>query len=208
MCIHDNLLLYITKCVKPARFFLNCMSQLLRDNSDQTTILLTPEFFKDFTWFQVFLTSYNGVSFYHQPPVSKSIYLDASLEDLGGSYDNYVYALPIPKCFRAYNIAHLEILNVVVALKIWGQVWANKSTEIRCDNLAVVEIGKARDSIMATCARNIWLLAAMYNVNLIVTHIRGRENCVADLLSRWFQTRDNCENFWTACTYRSHSFEL
>ena len=46
---------------------------------------------------------------------------------------------------------------------------------------------------MATCARNIWLLAAMYNINLIVTHIRGRENCVADLLSRWFQTMDNCE---------------
>ena len=191
-----GLLLYITKCVKPARFFLNRMLQLLRDNSDQTSIILTPEFFKDLTWFQVFLTSYNGVSFYHQPPVSKSIYLDACLEGLGGAFDNYVYALPIAKGFRGYNIAHLEILNLVVALKIWGQVWANKSIEIHCDNLAVVEIlslGKARDSIMATCARNIWLLAAIYNINLIVTHIRGTENCVADLLSRWFQTRDNCD---------------
>ena len=117
------------------------------------------------------------------------------MEGLGGSYDNYVYALPIPKGFRGYNITHLEILNLVAALKIWGQVWANKSIEIHCDNLAVVEIlslGKARDSIMATCARNIWLLAAIYNINLIVTHIRGKENCVADLLSRWFQTKDNC----------------
>ena len=71
------------------------------------------------------------------------------MEGLGGSYDNYVYALSIPKSFRGYNIAHLEILNVVVALKIWGQVWANKSIEIRCDNLAVVEIlslGEARDN--------------------------------------------------------------
>ena len=84
----------------------------------------------------------------------------------------------------------------MVALKVWGQAWANKSVEILCDNLAVVEIlspGKARDNIMAPCARNIWLLAAIYNINLIVTHIRGRENYVADLLSRWFQTRDNCE---------------
>ena len=187
-----GLLLYITKCVKPARFFLNCLLQLLRDNLDQTYIRLSPEFFRDLAWYQVFLTSYNGVSFYYQPPISKSIFLDASLEGLGGSYDNYisyVYMLPIPKSFRDYNIAHLEILNVVVALKIWGQVWANKSIELRCDNLAVVEIlslGKARDSIMATCARNIWLLAAMYNINLVVTHIRGRDNCVADLLSRWF----------------------
>ena len=29
-----GLLLYITKCVKPARFFLNRMLQLLRDNAE------------------------------------------------------------------------------------------------------------------------------------------------------------------------------
>ena len=83
------------------------MLQLLRDNSHKNTIHLTAEFFKDLKWFQVFLTSYNGVTFYHQPPARKSIYLDASLEGLGGSYDNYVYALQIPKGFRGYNIAHL-----------------------------------------------------------------------------------------------------
>ena len=198
-----GLLLYITKCVKPARFFLNRMLQLLRDNSDQNNILLTAEFFKDLKWFQVFLTSYNGVTFYHQPPVRKSIYLDAFLEGLDGSYDNYIYALQIPKDSQGYNIAPLEILNIVVALKVGGQAWTNKSIEIRCNNLAVVEIlslDKARDSIMATCARNIWLLAAIYNINVIVTHIRGRDNSVADLLFRWFQTADNCEklqNFWT-----------
>ena len=144
----------------------------------------------------MFLTSYNGVSFYHQPLVRKSIYLDASLESLGGSYDNYIYALQIPKGFQGYNIAHLEILNIVVALKVWGQALANKSIEIRCDNLAVVGIlslGKARDIIMATCARNIWLLAAIYNINVIVTHIRDCDKFVVDLLSRWFQTQDNCE---------------
>ena len=136
------------------------------------------------------------LTFYHQPPVRKSIYLDASLEGLGGSYDNYIYALRITKGFQGYNIAHLEILNIVVALKVWGQAWANKSIEIRCDNLAVVDVlssGKARDSIMATCARNIWLLVAIYNINVMVTHIRGRDNSVADLLSRWFQTDDNCK---------------
>ena len=103
------------------------------------------------------------------------------MEGLGGSYDNYVYT-------------HLEILNIVVALKIWGQAWANKSIEIRCYNWTVVEVlslGRARDNIMATCARNIWLLAGMYNINVIVTHIRGCDNCVADLLSRWYLTVDN-----------------
>ena len=130
------------------------------------------------------------------PPLHKRIYLDASLEGLGGCYDNSVYALHIPRGFKDYNIAHLKILNVVVALKIWAPSWANKSIEIMCDNMAVVEVlssGRARDSIMATCARNVWLLAAMFNVNIIVNHIRGRDNSIADLLSRWHLTVHNTQ---------------
>ena len=47
---------------------------------------------------------------------------------------------------------------MVMALKIWGQVSPNKSIQIMCDNIAVVEVlsyRRAKDSIMATCARNI-----------------------------------------------------
>ena len=59
-----------------------------------------------------------------------------------------------------------------------------------CDNIAMVEVltfGRARDPIMAISARNIWLLVAMFNVNIVVNHISGLENTVADFLSRWHQ---------------------
>ena len=172
------------------------MLQLLRDSHNDQNICLTAAFLKDLKWFQVFLTSYNGITFYHQPPLHKRIYLDASLEGLGGCYDNFVYALRIPRGYKDYNIAHLEILNVVVALKIWAPCRANKSIQIMCDNMAMVEVlssGRARDSIMATCARNVWLLAAMFNVNIIVSHIRGWDNSIADLLSRWHLTVHNIQ---------------
>ena len=54
--------------------------------------------------------------------------------------------------------------------------------------MAVVEVirtGRARDQILATCARNIWLLTYMFNVQLVVNHIPGLCNITADLLSRW-----------------------
>ena len=105
-----GLLLYITKCVRPARYFLNRMLQLLRDSHNDQNIYLTAEFFKDLKWFQVFF-----LQWYHilpPTPLHKRIYLDASLEGLGGCYDNSVYALRIPRGFKDYNIAHLEILNV------------------------------------------------------------------------------------------------
>ena len=63
-----------------------------------------------------------------------------------------------------------------------------------CDNQAVVEVlttGRTRDEVMATCARNVWLLTAIYNTQIIVSHIAGNNNTVADLLSRWRNSADN-----------------
>ena len=55
--------------------------------------------------------------------------MHTSLQALGDQFKNYMYALPVPLNFRNYNIAHLEMVNVVVALKIWGNLWANKRKE-------------------------------------------------------------------------------
>ena len=47
-----GLLLYIAKCVKPARYFLNRMLQLLRDNTDNNHICLTSNFLKTLNGFR------------------------------------------------------------------------------------------------------------------------------------------------------------
>ena len=79
------------------------------------------------------------------------------------------------------------MLNIVVASKIWPSHWKNKKVQIHCDNMAVVQVlntGKARDSILATCAGNIWLIAAMYSIEFYFSHVSGQSNIIADLLSR------------------------
>ena len=113
-----GLLLYISKCVKPARYFLNRMLHLLRDNFVNDHIVLTHDFFQHLVWFQTFLKSYNGITIYGIKPLNTRIYLDACLQGLGGCYNNFVYTIPIPKGFKGYDIVHLEMLNVVVALKV------------------------------------------------------------------------------------------
>ena len=80
----------------------------------------------------------------------------------------------------------IKMVNVVVALKVWGQLWANKCVEICCDNRAVVDVlsfGKDRDAVLVTCARNVWLLSAMYNITVVVSHVKGTNNVVVDLFS-------------------------
>ena len=63
-----------------------------------------------------------------------------------------------------------------------------------CDNIAVVEVlmfDIARDPIMPACARNI--LAAIFNINIIVSHTQGLNNTVGGLLSRWQHTSEDCQ---------------
>ena len=66
-----------------------------------------------------------------------------------------VYTLPIPDHCHHLHIIQLEMLNVVVALKVWASVWSDKVIDNKSDNLAVVEVltsGKTKDIFLATCA--------------------------------------------------------
>ena len=59
---------------------------------------------------------------------------------------------------------------------------------IKCDNEAVVTVlrsGRARDPFLGACARNIWYAGSLADMDIQYVHIRGLDNRVADLLSRW-----------------------
>ena len=82
-------LLYVHKCVAPARIFLNRMLELLRSNYDAHLIELTHDFKRDLRWFSTFLHKYfDHVKTHHV------IELDACLSGLGGRWENLVYHLP------------------------------------------------------------------------------------------------------------------
>ena len=79
----------------------------------------------------------------------------------------------------------------MVALKVWSKLWSDKKVKIFSDNLAVVEVlksSKTKDPFLATCALNIWLITTIFNIEIIVVHVPGRKNHIADLLSRWIVT--------------------
>ena len=48
----------------------------------------------------------------------------------------------------------------------------------------MVNSSKTKDMSLATCLRNIWLLTAVFDIELEVAHTPGAKNEVADLLSR------------------------
>ena len=143
-------LLYVAKCIKHARHFLNRMLTLLRENAQAKQIKITEEFRSDLRWFNNFLSVYNGVFFFNYVP-SKSVYLDACPSELGAIFDSQVYALPLPHSWQDVNIAYTEMISILVALKVWHIQWAGLKVRIQCDNQAVVSVlntGKTRDRVI------------------------------------------------------------
>ena len=100
-------ILYITKCVKPARFFLNSMLQLLRDSTDKTCIYLHTDFFQDFNWFNTFLAQYNGITFYDNQVIHATVFLDACLQ---------VWGAPLIRCYMPYPFLWV---SKIILLYIW-----------------------------------------------------------------------------------------
>ena len=87
-------LVYIHKCVPPARTFINRILSLFRSNSHKSGIQLTQDFFRDIQWFLKFLPAFNGVTFFRKSPIPSldSLHLDAYLSGLGAIWNQRVYS--------------------------------------------------------------------------------------------------------------------
>ena len=62
---------------------------------------------------------------------------------------------------------------------------------VKCDKDAVVKVlnaGTARDPFLGPCAHNIWYIPALADIGF---HVLGKNNTVADLLSRWQYCEQN-----------------
>ena len=178
--------IYIHKCVKPA---INRILHLFRTNTSRS-ISLSQSFYNDINWFIRFLPSFNGVAYIQRDIMihADSLYLDACLTGIGGVWASRVYTSPLHLLpMQGLTIVCYEMVNFIIALRLWGHFWRHSRVNIFSDNLAVVQVvtsGKTKDMFLATCIRNIWLLTAVYDIEQEVAHIPGAKNEVADLLSR------------------------
>ena len=197
-------LIYLHKCCKPARIFVNRILSFFRESSGAKRIHLTQEFFMDLDWFITFLPRFSGSSKIFKSDIRQmnSLNVDACLKGVGGVWNNRVYAAPVPTYANFQpNITHLEMLNIMIALRLWATDWAGSSVTFHCDNLAVVQVvnsGKTRDKFLNACIRHIWFISAVHDIDLHLAHIQGHKNFIADSLSRIYSQKGiSISNFTT-----------
>ena len=183
-------LIYVHKCVQPAQIFINHILALFRTDAHQKHIKLNKEFFKDIQWFLTFLPSYNDITCFDKQDVEhcNSLYLDASFSGLDAVWGNRVYITPVLSIPGfTLTIVHLEMLNIVLALRMWGHFWCHAKKNDFCDNMAVVQVvgsSKTKDPFLAACIHNICLISASFDIQIDIKHVPGKKNAIADLLSR------------------------
>ncbi|KAI8517892.1 hypothetical protein Bbelb_039090 [Branchiostoma belcheri] len=198
-------LVFVSACVAPGRLFISRMLEVLRSvRRSHHRIRLSRDFKLDVRWWRRFMTLFNGVSLltpdiYCAP--DEVVATDACLTGCGGICNGEFFHSRFPTAvLEQYGakIHVLEMLTIVVAARKWGPGWRGSRIVINSDNMACVYVlnsGRSRDKDLLHSARELWLIAASCDFVLRAEHIQGRENRVADHLSRWHLSSKHAEQF-------------
>ena len=188
---------FAAKCVRPGRVFISRMLEHLRSLTDlhpNAQVSLPVSFVKDVLWWREFIPSYNGVSIIPQEGWSEPdeiIATDSCLTGCGG-YSSLIQeyfhtSFPSKILKQALDINCLELLAVVVALKLWGNLLKGKRIKVLCDNQTTVYVlnsGRVRNAFLSACLREVAFQCALQETQLFAVHVEGTSNRLCDLLSR------------------------
>ena len=180
------------RVVKPGRAFLRRAIDLLRNpgaTKGHHHLRLNREFRADLQWWNTFAVRWNGVSMFPCPPrPAFSATSDASGSWGCGAWSGSSwFQLEWPAAARDFHISFKELFAGLVAAAVWGERWRGSRVQWLCDNQpAVHAVSKrsCRDQDMMNLIRCLFFLEAWFGFELTATHLLGRENTLADDLSR------------------------
>ena len=163
------------------------------------TIQLSHAFRLDVKWWCDFLPTWNGSASMLQsqwsPSPDMELFTDASATlGYGIYYKGHWIAESWPETVinNKPSIAWMELLPILLSCLIWGHLWAGQRILFHCDNMSVVHIWKKGSSAcphIMNLVRRIFFTAATHNFHVMVSHIEGTNNDIADSLSRQQITR-------------------
>ena len=186
-----GLLQFVASVAPPARVFTNRMLQDLREAPDVGATSLSLGFKKDIGFFARLLPDFNGVKMMLKEQVAcqELLQLDACLTGCGAFDGREYYSEAFPSAVRErqHPIARLELLNVVVAVKLWAKSWTHRRVRVYCDNMnacVAIRTGRSRDRFFQACVRELFVYTVTHDVELVAEHRPGVLMQTADALSR------------------------
>ena len=184
-------LLYIAKAVKGARLFINRILEDLRRAPQSGYVTLSAGCQSDLDFFISLVPFTNGVSLIHKKPLpsDRQIAVDSSIEAAGGICGSEYYHELYPDWLLAlhYPICYLECLNMLIAFRVFAPKLAGHTVTLFSDNMATISVlqtSRGHDPFLVACARQIWLLACIHDIDVHPHHKPGAQLVGPDALSR------------------------
>lgn len=183
---------FASKVVKPGRLFLRRLIDLAASVERLNHhIYINKEAKADIQWWEKFLTSWNGVSIIQSnPTLAEDLVLatDACLHiGFGGTFGAHWFHGSWPPKFLDLGIAPKELFAILVAIHLWRNELVNKHIILYTDNIACSQVwvsGASKDPNMMRFLRPLFFMCASHNICLVLHHIPGHFNALADYLSR------------------------
>ena len=183
---------HAAKVVRPGRCFVRYLYGLTaRPGGPDHPVRLNLKARGDIQWWLSFMDSWNGISLFwksrrDQPDVK--VWSDASGSwGCGALAINSWLILPWSMSLSTQSIAHKELIPIVIASFIWGRQWEGKMVQFNSDNMSVVMILSklyTRDDALMGYLRCVVFCAAKYNFWFCAKHTPGKDNKLADAISR------------------------
>ena len=192
---------FAAKCVPAGRLFFRRLIDLsMKARRLSHRLDLTKEARADIAWWAEFLPKWNGTALFIQQAWSSAdsleLYTDAAASiGAGGYFKGRWFYIPWTeevKMDTELHITWMELFPIVVAAKLWGSEWAQRKIRFHTDNQAAVDIWykqSSRSPPVMSLVRKLFLVAAQGNFHVSLAHIPGRDNVLADCISRNLQEK-------------------
>ena len=186
-----GVLQFVASVSPPVRVYTNRMLQDLREMPTRGSTSLSLRFKRDIDFFVRLLPAYNGVRILDKACVEcqDHLELDACLTGCGATTGDQYYSEVFPQFVQQteHSIAHLELLNVIVATKTWQEQWAGKRILVSCDNMnacLAIQTRRTRDVYMQACIQELFAVTTTKDNEMRAEHCPGKDLVRADALSR------------------------
>ena len=193
-------LLFACKVVPAGRIFLCKMIDLscsVTRIHHHIRLILTKDAQLDMYWWVNFLPQWSGTSCILQTKwtttISMNLYTDASGILGWGAYwsGRWLQAhWSLNNCKK--DIVWKEIFAIAAAVNSGGHYWRQKKVLFHCDNQSVCDIwrrGSSRPPEVMALVRMLYFCAAKFDINVMIVHIAGSNNKIADAPSHFQATR-------------------
>ena len=187
-----GLLQHATKIVRSGRTFVSRMyATATKLKKMHYFTRLNRDFRSDLAWWHVFIHSWNGLSLLRcvsTVSLAFTVYTDVSgFWGCGACCGVQWLQWQWPQEWFPMSIMAKELVPIVFSCAVWGPQLSGRTILFRCDNssiVAAVNKGTAKESIVMHLLRCLWFFTAFYDISLLCEHIAGKQNDLADHISR------------------------